>query len=102
MALDRRRLQGRANMLRISLAGLCALPLVAASQAIGATVTNLDADAFVLVVTEGGNRTELTVAAGQTVEFCLDGCFVMLPNGDREALSGDETIEISGGRGTIK
>jgi hypothetical protein len=84
------------------LAGLCALPLVAANQARAATVTNLDAEPFVLIVTEGGNRAEFTVRTGQTLEFCLEGCFVMLPNGDRNALSGDEAYEISGGRITRK
>ena len=86
------------HMLRSALAGLSALPLVAAGQAFGATLTNLDADPFILVVTEGGKRTELTVRKGQTLEFCFDGCFVALPNGDRTALTGDEIVEISGGR----
>jgi hypothetical protein len=83
-------------------AGLCALPLVMAGEAIGATLTNLDADPFVVIVTEGGNRTELTVRPGETLEFCFDGCFVALPNGNRAAISGGETIEISGGKITAK
>jgi hypothetical protein len=81
-----------------ALASMCALPLVTAGEAMGATLTNLDAEPFLLTVTERGMRTELTVLTGQTLEFCFDGCFVALPNGDRHVLTGTETIEISGGR----
>lgn len=81
-----------------ALAGLFALPVVTASQAVGATLTNRDADPFVLIVTEGSDRTEVTVSSGETLEFCFGGCFVALPNGNRAALSGNEAIEISGGR----
>ena len=70
----RSRSGGDRTLIGIVVAGLCALPIVAAGQAIGATLTNHDA------------------------EFCLDGCFVALPNGDRAALTGDEIIEVSGGR----
>ncbi len=66
-------------------------------QGIAASAVNLDNEPRTLVVTEGGNQTELAVAAGETVEFCPSGCFVTMPNGDREALTGSETIEISGG-----
>ena len=55
-----------------------------------------------LIVTEGGTRTELALAAGETVEFCSSGCFVTMPNGDLEALTGSETIEISNGVARIK
>ena len=55
-----------------------------------------------LVVTEGGSKTDLALAAGETVEFCANGCFVTLPNGDLEALTGSETVEISGGVARIK
>ncbi len=53
-------------------------------------------------MTEGGSKNELALAAGETVEFCQSGCFVTMPNGDREALTGSETIEISGGVAKIK
>jgi hypothetical protein len=67
-----------------------------------ASAVNLDSEPRTLVVTEGGNKTELALPAGQTVEFCPNGCFVTMPNGDREALTGSETIEISGGAAKIK
>ena len=67
-----------------------------------ASAVNLDSEPHTLIVTEGGSKSELAVAAGETVEFCQSGCFVTLPNGDREALTGSETIEISGGQAKIK
>lgn len=67
-----------------------------------ASVTNKDSESRTLIVTEGGSKTELVLAAGETIEFCASGCFVTMPNGDREALSGGEAIEISGGRAEFK
>ena len=67
-----------------------------------ASAVNLDNEPRTLIVTEGGSKSELAVGAGETVEFCPTGCFVTLPNGDREALTGSETIEISGGQAKIK
>ena len=49
-----------------------------------------------------GHHAEIAIGAGDTVQFCPNGCFVTMPNGDREALNGSETIEISGGIGKIK
>ena len=89
-------------MISNTLAALCSLPLVTASQAIGATLTNLDADPFFFVVTENGKQTDVGVRKGETLEFCLHGCFVALPNGNRAALKGDEIIEVSGGRIKVK
>ena len=66
--------------------------------AFAASAVNLDSEPRTLIVTEGGSKSELAVGAGETVEFCPSGCFVTLPNGDREALTGSETIEISGGQ----
>ncbi|MDI6026870.1 hypothetical protein QBK99_11780 [Corticibacterium sp. UT-5YL-CI-8] len=76
--------------------------LVTASAAHAASVTNLDAEAYTLTVTDGSTKSQLAVAAGETVEFCPKGCFVTMPNGDREALTGSETLEISGGTARIK
>ena len=82
----------------LALSGL----LATGGMAIAASVVNLDAEPRTLIVTEGGSKSELAVAAGQTVEFCANGCFVTLPNGDREALTGTEIIEISGGAARIR
>jgi hypothetical protein len=67
-----------------------------------ASAVNLDSEPRTLIVTEGGSRSELALAGGETVEFCASGCFVTMPNGDLEALTGVETIEISGGVARIR
>ena len=82
----------------VAIAALLAL----SAHGIAASAVNKDAEPRTLIVTEGGSKTELALAAGETVEFCAAGCFVTMPNGDREALTGSETIEISGGVGKIR
>lgn len=74
----------------------------AASSAHSASAVNKDSEPRTIIVTEGGDKTELSLAAGETLEFCAGGCFVTLPNGDREALTGSETIEILDGVARIK
>ena len=76
--------------------------LVMSGAAQAASVTNKDADPVTIVVTEGSDKSELTVGPGESQEFCSAGCFVTMPNGDRVALTGSETVEIAGGAGTIK
>ncbi|WP_292654701.1 hypothetical protein [Mesorhizobium sp.] len=76
--------------------------LAVGGSAHAASAVNKDAETRTLIVTEGGGKTELALAGGETVEFCPSGCFVTLPNGDLEALTGSETIEISGGVARIK
>ncbi len=67
-----------------------------------ASAINLDSETRTITVAEGGSRSEISLGAGESAEFCPDGCFVTMPNGDREALTGAETIEISGGVGHVK
>jgi hypothetical protein len=78
------------------------LSAASAGSAFAASVKNDDASAQTIVVTEGSSKTELQVGSGETVEFCNGGCFVTFPNGDREALTGGETVEIKGGKVSIK
>lgn len=73
-----------------------------AGSAQAASAVNLDSEPRTLIVTEGGSKSELALGGGETVEFCPSGCFVTMPNGDLEALTGAETIEISGGVAKIK
>jgi len=75
---------------------------ISAMPAAAATVVNSDAEARTLIVVEGSDKSELTVGPGESQEFCPSGCFVTMPNGDREALTGTETLEISGGQGKIR
>ena len=79
-----------------------ALMLAPTSGAFAATVVNKDAQAQVLIVTEGGNTLNVAVDAGGQAEICPAGCFVTMPSGDRETLSGSETIEIVNGSAIIK
>lgn len=79
-----------------------ALLLAFSGAAHAASAVNLDSETRTLIVTEGGSKSELALNAGETVEFCPNGCFVTMPNGDREALTGTETVEISGGVAHIK
>ncbi len=76
--------------------------LISGSQAVSATLINRDGEAQVVTVTEGSNRVEVSVDPEQSVDFCPSGCFVTLPNGDRQALEGGETIEIRGGAAVIQ
>lgn len=78
------------------------MSVVCAGSAFAASVTNADTSAQTIVVTEGSSKTQLQVDAGETVEFCSNGCFVTFANGDREALTGAETVEIKGGKVSIK
>lgn len=87
-------------MLKVAVAAVAFFSIGASAYA--ASAVNLDSEPRTLIVTEDGNRQELAIGAGETVEFCANGCFVTMPNGDRQALTGGETVEISGGEGKIK
>jgi hypothetical protein len=76
--------------------------LMFATAASAATIVNKDDKAHMLVVTEGGQQAEVGIGPGESVSVCNGGCFITMPNGDREALSGGETVEISGGKAKIK
>lgn len=76
--------------------------LAATGAASSASLTNKDTDSHTVVVTEGGVKNELAIASGETVTFCNGGCFLTLPNGDRAALAGPETVEIVNGQAVIK
>jgi hypothetical protein len=84
--------------------GLGAVIMLAASMggSYAAKISNKDSAAQTIVVTEGASKREMVVAPGDTVDFCASGCFVTFPNGDREALTGDETITLTGGKATLK
>ena len=76
--------------------------LAAGASAEAASAVNLDSESRTLIVTEGGSKSELALGGGESVDFCPNGCFVTMPNGDIEALTGNETVEISGGVGRVK
>ena len=72
------------------------------ATAMAASVTNKDADTQVLVIVEDGSRMEVALEPGSTETICPSGCFVTLPNGDRIALNGGETVEIQAGEASVK
>ncbi|PRD45121.1 hypothetical protein C5748_02545 [Phyllobacterium phragmitis] len=77
------------------------LVAIGAGPAFAASAVNNDSEPRTLVVTEGSTKSDLVLSPGETVDFCPAGCFVTFPNGDRQALTGSETIEITGGQATI-
>ena len=81
----------------IVLVAALAAPVIASA----ATVTNRDDVEHLLVVSEGGNQVEMSIGPGETIEICPDGCFLTMPNGDREVLEGTERLEIEESRGHI-
>ena len=77
--------------------GTIAILSVSATFADAASLTNKDGGSQTIVITEKGVRSEFAIAAGETVTTCESGCFLTLPNGDRAALSGTETVSIVNG-----
>lgn len=78
------------------------LSVATIGSAAAASITNKDAQSQVLIVTEAGDKIEMVVEAGATVNFCPTGCFVTMPSGDRETLAGSETLDIVNGAAVIK
>jgi len=76
--------------------------MAGSGAAMAASAINSDAEPRTLIVTEGSTQSEVVLGAGETAQFCPDGCFVTMPNGDREALTGAETIEIQNGRARFR
>jgi opacity protein-like surface antigen len=87
-------------MKRLIVAALAVFALNSAAAA--ASVTNRDGETVTLRVTEGADQVDLPIGPGETVEFCAGGCFVTFSGGQREVLTGAETIEIVGGAPNIK
>lgn len=77
------------------------LTVMGSGTALAASAVNKDSEPRTLVVTEGSSKSDLVIAPNETVDFCPSGCFVTFPNGDRQALTGSETIEIAGGKAKI-
>ena len=87
------------NKILTALALTAVLAVPAGASA--ATVTNLDDETHTLIVSEGGNQVEMSIGPGESIEICPQGCFVTMPNGDREVLTGSEKLEIEASRGRI-
>lgn len=79
----------------------CSLMLMTAG-AFAAEITNSDSKTVNLVIVENGNRSDLPLAPGASETICTGGCFLTAPNGDHIGLSGNETVDISGGVAVVK
>jgi hypothetical protein len=80
-----------------SVAAIAALP----TAGIAASIVNNDSEPRTVVVTDGGNQQELSLGAGETADFCQNGCFVSL-QGERQTLLGTEVVEIKDGRMRVR
>jgi len=69
--------------------------IAAATGADAASVTNKDATSQTIIVDDGGGRSAITIPAGESADFCANGCLVTFPDGESEALTGAEMIEIT-------
>lgn len=74
-----------------------AIALAAPAAAFAASITNNDADTQVLVITENGDKREVSIEAGARIDICPAGCFLRMPSGDVETLIGNENVEIVNG-----
>lgn len=90
------------NSIARTVIGVALMFTMSMGGAFAAEITNNDSAPQTIVVTEGASKREVVVAPGETIDFCSSGCFVTFPNGDREALTGDEAIAISSGKAKSK
>jgi hypothetical protein len=91
--LPSRRMETKMKTKLAALTAAAVLMMAFGAQA--ATLVNKGAAPVTIVVTEDGQKNEITAAPAETLEFCIAGCFVTFPDGDRQALTGSETVEIS-------
>ncbi len=85
----------------VKMAGMALVLGTSMSFAHAASLENKDASTHTVTVTEEGVRNELAVASGEIINFCGSGCFITMPNGDRAALSGNESVQIVDGAAII-
>lgn len=83
-------------------AAVVTLVFAGAGSAVAAEITNNDAAAHTLRITENGERSEVVIDPNQTLVLCVDGCFMTAPNGDLLAVEGDETISLVEGAAVVQ
>lgn len=71
-----------------------AATMVSAIAASAASIENKDTEAHTLFITENGEKNEIIIGSNEIVTICQNGCFITMPNGDRAALSGGESVKI--------
>lgn len=78
-----------------SVAWLGVFSLVHAGPAFALTISNIDAKAHTVTVTEGGKANKLTIDSKKEAEApCANGCKVKLENGEEYQLKGGEDVSI--------
>ena len=98
--MTKQRCDGCRSVGRALVAGALAA-IAGTGSAHAASVTNTDGEPQTIIITEQGVRSELVVGANETLQFCTQGCFVTMPNGDRAVLRGTENLAIVGGEAII-
>lgn len=81
---------------------VAAIALTLVGPAFAAEITNDDATAHMVQITENGERSELVIDPGQTVIACEGGCFMTAPNGDLLAIEGGESITLIEGAAVVQ
>lgn len=80
----------------------CTIVVATSGTGLTASIKNIDAKTQTIIIAEGDNRRDVVLKTDQQISVCLKGCFITMPNGDRVALDGDETVEINNGRANFR
>ena len=81
----------------VSIASLAAL--ISGTSAMAASLTNYESSDQTVIITEGNNKTTVTLAPENMVdEICMQGCLLELPNGDEYEIAANEIASIEGGK----
>ena len=71
--------------------------LVFSGSAFAASLTNYDESTQVVIISEAGNETSVTLEGNQSVEdICAKGCTLKFGNGEEYNLAGNEIVAIEG------
>ncbi len=80
------------------LAATAAVVLIVSSPAHALTLTNRDAAARQLTITDEDGSSNFVVEPDQTLnDLCTAGCTIVLEDGSEETFEGDEVLEIVDG-----
>lgn len=91
-------IEGNARMRTVSILGLGVIGVLCALPAEALTISNSDADAHTITVTEGSDSKEVTIEPQTEVDPpCDKGCTVGLESGEQYEMKGDETASIEDG-----
>ena len=66
--------------------------------AAAATFRNPGTEARTVTVSEGGERRDVVIEAGASIETCFDGCFVLLPTGAATIVRAPQAVVVEADR----